>query len=92
MSTLKGAPEASPTLPPLEDYPKDFTFSTTLLCRGKLAPEGQIWLKLQITRKSHFAGRAVFSFYAPVPKGLSDEQKEYLAKLTRLRVLKEKGY
>lgn len=83
-------------LPPVPaDCPKDYRFRTTLLQKGKLAPKGFVWMELSvenyITGKMEGVKRNTGRFSAPIPVGLSKDQKEYFAARMRLRIKDETG-
>lgn len=86
---LGTGPSGNP-LSPIEDCPQDYTYKTTLLEKGKLAPAGFVWMELKIQNWDD-GRRSAGRFAAPVPKGLSKEQKEYWAARVRLSIKEKTG-
>lgn len=90
MEAIRGGQEV-PKLPPIPtDCPKDYSFRTTLLQKGKLAPKGFVWMEL-LVKRFVTGKRDTGKFSAPIPVGLSKDQKEYFAARMRLRIKDETG-
>src|SRR5690606_33300711 len=78
-------------------HPQDYTHRTTLLQKGKLAPNGYVWMELSVANfntgklQPGEPRRNVGRFSAPVPVGLTKEQKDYFAARMRMRIKDETG-
>ena len=97
MELIRGGQEA-PAVPPIpSECPQDYTHRTTLLQKGKLAPNGYVWMELSVANfntgklQPGEPRRNVGRFSAPIPVGLTKEQKDYFAARMRMRIKDETG-
>lgn len=79
-----------PGLPSLTGVPQDYTFRTTLLSKGNLAPAGKVWLELRITITGFKGSRKVYKYHEAIPKELSEDQRAYFAASMRSIIQKFK--
>lgn len=72
-------------LPEKPYVPKDYTYKTTLLNKGKLARKNYVWLSLTVRSPRGLD----LNYKVEMPKGLSKEQQEYFAAMTRRAILEQ---
>lgn len=76
-------------LPPTD--PVDYTFRTTLLRKGQLAPKGFVWMRMEIIKPTELGSARRGVFFLHVPDALTPEQKQIWAEKMRTKIREETG-